>query len=61
MVVILIAGGLACVFGLATSMLINWTSARSPLWNIGFFLALLLISAFVLLIVLTVLSRRLVN
>jgi hypothetical protein len=49
----------ACVFGLATSMLFNWASGKSALWNIGFFIALVLIAAAVLLLAVTLLSRRL--
>jgi hypothetical protein len=61
MATILIAAVAAGIFGLISSMLINWTSARSPLWNIGFFLVLVLIGAAILLIVLTVVSRRLTD
>ena len=59
MVLALIVAVLACAFGLATSMLFNWASGKSALWNIGFFIVLVLIGAAVLLLALTLLSRQL--
>jgi multidrug transporter EmrE-like cation transporter len=59
MLVALLVASLAGAFGVAGSMLLNWTSGKSPLWNIGFFLVLVLTSAAGLLLILTVLSRSL--
>jgi hypothetical protein len=56
MLIVVMATG---AFALASSMLFEWASRRSPLWNIGFFLMLILTSAGALLLVVTVLSRRL--
>jgi hypothetical protein len=55
MLVVVSAGA----FALASSMLFDWASGKSPLWNIGFFLVLILAGAAVLLLTATLLSRRL--
>jgi hypothetical protein len=59
MILVLSVALLACAFGLASSMLFNWTSSKSPLWNIGFFIGLVVVSAFLLLLAIVLLSRRL--
>ena len=59
MVLVAIVAVLACAFGLASSVLLDWTSGKSPWWNIGFFLLLVLTGAAALLFAVTLLSRRL--
>jgi hypothetical protein len=61
MALVLFVAVLACVLGLASSLLFAWASGKSPLWNIGFFLLLVLVGASALVIFVTVLSRRLSN
>jgi hypothetical protein len=60
MVLILIVVVVTGAFALASSMLIDWASGKSPLWNIGFVLVVILAGAAVLLLAATLLSRRLV-
>ena len=59
MILVLCVAVLACAFALGSSMLFNWTSGKSPLWNIGFFIGLVLLGTSLLLLTLAVLSRRL--
>jgi hypothetical protein len=59
MVLLFVVAVLACAFGLASSRLIAWTSGKSPLWNIGFFVMLAVTGASVLLLAIALLSRTL--
>jgi hypothetical protein len=46
-----------CLFGLLASAVINWASGKSPLWNVGFGLFVVLAGAVLLLTVVAVLIR----
>jgi hypothetical protein len=48
----------AMAFGLAGSILFMWASGRSPLWNIGFAVVIVLVSAAVLLLAIVLMLRR---
>jgi hypothetical protein len=40
----------ASIFGLLASWVMNWASGKSPLWNIGFGVVIVLVGAVVLLL-----------
>jgi dipeptide/tripeptide permease len=52
---LIVAGGLA----LASSVLFNWASSKSALWNMGFGVALVLVLATVLIFVVNIAVTRL--
>jgi hypothetical protein len=47
-----------CALGIAASVLLWWASGKSPLWNIGFAVLIVLFSAAVLLLGIVVMMRR---
>jgi hypothetical protein len=55
LVLTLVAG--ACTFALVASLTVNWASGKSPLWNIGFAVVIVLASAGVLVLAVVLLMR----
>jgi hypothetical protein len=47
-----------CAFGIAASVLLWWASGKSPMWNIGFAVLIVLLSAAVLLLGIVVMMRQ---
>ena len=58
MMTFLLAVVAACVIGVGLSVIFNWASSRSPLWNIGFAIALVLGTTACVLGVIMLLLRR---
>ena len=57
MISVLIVVVAACAFGIVASVIFSWASGKSPLWNIGFAVAIVLASAAFLLTVVVLLVR----
>ncbi len=47
-----------CVFALVASLVMNWASGKSALWNIGFAVALMVVAAGVLLLAVVIVMER---
>ena len=58
MMTFLLAVVAACVIGIGLSVIFNWASSNSPLWNIGFAIALVLGTTACVLVVIMLLLRR---
>jgi hypothetical protein len=55
---VLIVVAAACAFGIAASLTISWASGKSPLWNIGFGVVVVLLGVVLLLIGIVLLMPR---
>ena len=61
MVSLLIVVAAACVLSVAASLIINWASGKSPFWNIGFGVIIVLAGAAILLMAVVLLMRQFAN
>ena len=51
----------ACVLALVISRTITWAASKSPFWNIGFAIAIVLVSALALVLVVIHLTRAIMH
>ena len=51
----------ACILTLMISMTMTWAASKSPLWNIGFAIAIVLVSALALVLVVIHLTRAVMH